>query len=126
MKEFFLLSVFLVVSSCAHTFMRGTVAKKVDSRTAIICLGENDIEINDTVKFQESVCSNSRGSDDSTMHELTQIGGYTEHTGYGTAECELVTLGYGKVVRLMNNHYSLVKTDSVFKFEESTQIERIR
>ena len=110
-RVFYILTPFLL-TSCAHTFMRGK---------AIICLGSDEIKIGDTVKFQESSCSWTP-THDITMHELS-IGGYSEQTGYGHAKCELLNLGRGTVVEIINDHFSVVETKGGFQFKESTQIE---
>ena len=129
MKKIFIISMILILSGCAHTFMRGTVAKKISAKKAVICLGSNDVKVGNIVKFEESVCSHSAGIGNPTVHELADagsIGGYTEHTGYGQSQCELINLGRGKVTRLINDHYSVVETNGDFRFKESTQVQVIR
>ena len=121
MKSIIYIVIPLLLTSCAHTFMRGTVAKKINSKKAIICLGSDEVKVGDTVKFQESSCSWSP-THNITMHELS-IGGYSEQTGYGHAKCELLNLGRGTVVEIINDHFSVVETKGGFQFKESTQIE---
>ena len=111
-----------LLASCAHTFMRGTVAKKINSKKAVICLGSNEVKVGDIVIFQESVCSSSP-THYITMHENTELGGVSNQTGYGVEKCELTSLGFGLVVELINDHYSMVETKGDFVFEESTQVE---
>jgi len=122
MNKILLLSTLIFLSSCAHSFMRGTVAKKISPKKAIVCLGENDVKIGDFIKFEQSECS-SGGTNNITMHELATLGGSPVHTGYGQAQCELIYLGRGQVIKLINSHYSIVKIDSDFEFSESTQVE---
>ena len=127
MKNFLFIIIIFLISSCTHTFMRGTVAKKLNEKEVIVCLGQNDVKVGDIVKFQQNECSRSKNFSDLTMHELnTTSGGYTEHTGEGQSTCELIYLGRGKVIRLINDHYSVVETNGDFKLETSTQVEIIR
>ena len=129
MKMFFIISIFTILSGCAHTFMRGTVAKKVSAKRAVICLGSNDVKVGNVIKFEESVCSHSTAIGNPTVHELADAGGYggyTEHTGYGQSQCEFINLGRGKVTKLINDHYSIVETNGDFQFKESTQVQVIR
>ena len=123
-RVFYILTPFLL-TSCAHTFMRGTVAKKINSREAIVCLGSNEVKLGDTIKFQESVCSWTP-THSITMHEEVTSGPYSEQTGYGSSNCELIHLGRGKVVEIINDHFSVVKTKGDFQFKKSTQIEIVR
>lgn len=122
MSKILLLTSFFLLSSCAHTFMRGTVAKKISKKKAIICLGNNEVKIGDIVKFERSECSWTQPNN-ITMHEQSTSGGYVDHTGYGQAQCELIYLGRGKIIDLVNDHYSIVKINSDFQFNESTQVE---
>ncbi|MBK24533.1 MAG: hypothetical protein CME70_11115 [Halobacteriovorax sp.] len=125
MKKIIYILSLLILSSCAHTFMRGSVAKKLSATEAIVCLGKNEVKVGDTIKFERSDCSWT-ADNNITMHENTSMGGNIEHTGYGRSVCELVYLGRGKVIKLINNHFSVVKTNNKFEFKESTQVEVIR
>ena len=52
MKTFLVATVTtLLLSSCAHNFMRGTVAMKTDNKTAHVCLGNNDVKVGDKLDF---------------------------------------------------------------------------
>ena len=120
-KVLFLITLFFL-SSCAHTFMRGTVAKKISSEKAIVCLGENEIKVGDIIKFERSECRWAQ-SNNITMHESSTLGGTPDYTGYGGSQCELIYLGRGEIIKLINDHYSVVKINGVFQFNESTQVE---
>jgi hypothetical protein len=104
--------------------MRGSVAKKLSSTKALVCLGDNDVEIGDLIKFQRSECSRPIPSSNIGMHEITEVGSTVEHTGYGQSQCELIYLGQGKVVKLVNEHFSIVDIENEFDFGESTQVEK--
>lgn len=125
MKSIIYILIPLLLTSCAHTFMRGTVAKKINSKKAIICLGSDEVKIGDTIKFQESVCSWTP-THSITMHEKVTSGLYSEQTGYGSSNCELIHLGRGTVVEIINDHFSIVKTKGDFQFKKSTQVEIVR
>jgi len=85
--------------------MRGSVAMKIDEETAHVCLGEKDVKVGDDLYFYKSVCP----------------GGVP---GGDYATCQLKVLGKGFVTKLLNNHYSEVKTDGTFKFEEGVLVQK--
>ena len=122
MKSYIFIFMSFLLASCAHTFMRGTVAKKINSKKAVICLGSNEVKVGDIVIFQESVCSSSP-THNISMHENAELGGVSNQTGYGVEKCELTSLGFGTVSELLNDHYSMVETKGDFVFKESTQVE---
>ncbi len=51
----------LLLTSCAHNYMRGTVAMKTDKNTAHVCLGQNDVKIGDKIDFYIAHCTGQRG-----------------------------------------------------------------
>lgn len=101
----------LLLTSCAHNFMRGTVAMKTDKKTAHVCLGNNDVKIGDKIDFYTNQC---------TGH----TGGGREEGGGGVRECKMKVLGTGTVSKLLNSHYSEVKTDGSFKLAEGTLVQK--
>jgi len=86
--------------------MRGTVAMKVDNNTAHVCLGDNDVKIGDKIAFYKTKCTVRSGME-----------------ADGT-ECKMLKLGQGSVVKILNTHYSTVKVDNAFNFEEGTLVEK--
>jgi len=42
------------MTSCAHTFMRGTVAMKINEKVAHVCLGSNDVKVGDQFEFYDN------------------------------------------------------------------------
>ena len=104
---FFSLGVIMLLSGCAHNFMRGTVAMKTDNRTGHICLGKNDVKIGEKIRFYRNDCRGGGGE-------------------FGDAGCGMTILGTGTITRVLNDHYSEVKTDKPFKFGEGTLVEKIR
>ena len=104
------LAITLLVSSCAHQFMRGTVAMKTDKQTAHVCLGNNDVKVGEKLDFYTNKC--------------TGISGGTEDID--PRDCEMKILGSGTVTKLLNSHYSEVKTDGSFNLTEGTLVQRQR
>ncbi len=103
------LTLVTLLSSCAsHTFMRGTVAMKTDKKTAHVCLGNSDVKVGDKISFYRNKC--------------TGVGGGRQ--GDGDSTCEMEVLGTGTVSKLLNSHYSEVKTDGSFKLKEGTLVQK--
>ncbi|MBK26986.1 MAG: hypothetical protein CME70_23485 [Halobacteriovorax sp.] len=102
----------LVLSSCSsamrHKFMRGTVAMKVDNKTAHVCLGENEVKKGDKISFYYQSCDRP-DPEDPGLKGL----------------CTLEQIGTGKITRTFNNHYSEVTTDGSFKFSKGTLIQKM-
>jgi hypothetical protein len=101
----------LLLTSCAHNFMRGTVAMKTDKKTAHVCLGNNDVKIGDKIDFYTNQCTGHSG------------GGRDEGEG-DVRECKMEILGTGTVSKILNNHYSEVKTDGSFQLAEGTLVQK--
>ena len=54
LKKLVILSIPFVLASCAstkHKYMRGSVAMKLDNKTAHVCLGDNEVKTGDKVLF---------------------------------------------------------------------------
>ena len=100
----------LLLTSCAHNFMRGTVAMKMDKKTAHVCLGKNDVKIGDKLEFYTNKCIGVQGN--------------ARESGEDVRVCEMEVIGTGKVTKLLNNHYSEVKTDGSFKLTEGTLVQK--
>lgn len=111
-KILILLALPMIITSCAHTLMRGTVAMKINKNEAHVCLGDNAVKSGDTVAFFKNDCKS------------ISAGGSGEKGGGREIECSLIKLGEGTVSKTLNNHYSLVKTDGTFSFDEGTLVEK--
>ncbi len=115
-----------LLSSCAHTFMRGTVAKKLDSDKAIICLGKNEVKLGQKIEFFQTLCSgsasNSAGLSGSFESGLAPVG----DKGSQTPSCSHHSIGNGKVIELINDHYSKVQTFDKIDFKEGTLVQIIK
>jgi len=99
----------LLLSSCAHNFMRGTVAMKTNEKTAHVCLGNNDVKVGDKLNFYTNHCVGTSAA--------------REESG-PDKECKMEVTGTGIVSKLLNSHYSEVKTDGSFKITEGTLVQK--
>ena len=109
MKKIGLSVLLLGIIGCAsskHSSMRGTVALKASESKAFVCLGEDSVKVGDEIIFYSNECSNYG------------IGEYSD------IQCKMSKVGSGTVSKLLNNHYSEVKTNGNFKFKEGTLVER--
>lgn len=96
-----------LLSGCAHDFMRGTVAMKINDSEAHVCLGNGAVKAGDAVAFYENRCTGAGG-------------------GRGTGrDCELVKIGEGKVLQTLNEHYSVVHANPGVKFVEGTLVQKL-
>lgn len=112
-KKIVILSVPFILASCAstnHKYMRGSVAMKLDNKTAHVCLGDNEVKTGDKVLFYYNDC-------EQIDPEVAEVGGLK-------GLCTLKKLGTGEVTKIHNSHYSTVKTDGSFKFKEGTLVQR--
>lgn len=96
----------LVLSGCAHSAMRGSVAMKTSENEAHVCMDKSEAKVGEKVRLFTSKCA-PKGS------PKTKDGSY----------CEKVYLGDGVVTANLNDHYSVVKFDDGVKFEEGTFVE---
>jgi len=89
--------------------MRGTVAMKIDDKTAHVCLGNNDVALGDEVVFYANKCNPSSISDKDKIDYV---------------KCNMEEIGYGEVTKILNSHYSEVKTQGNFKMTEGTLVQK--
>jgi hypothetical protein len=100
----------LGLSACAHhEMMRGSVAMKVSDRDAHVCLGENEVKVGDHVNAYKNECKPTA---------------FTSGRGAGRVTCKLTKIGSGKVVEVLNEHYSTVEFDPGVSFEEGTVVQK--
>lgn len=87
--------------------MRGTVAMKMSDNTSHVCLGDGSVKKGDKVMFYKNVCTVAGSS------------------GEGTSFCEMKSLGRGEVTKVLNSHYSEVKSEKNVVLEEGLLVEKI-
>jgi hypothetical protein len=101
----------LALSGCAHNLMRGSVVMKVDEDEGYVCLGENEVKEGDRVALFKSECIPAGTSRNSTP--------------YG-APCKKIKIGEGELTKLLNEHYSVIKTAPNVALEEGTIVEVLK
>lgn len=108
MNKLFQVLILLNIVGCAgHKVMRGNVAMKVSDSQAHICMGDDEVKAGDQIIFMNNDCNQY----DNNIEGLQGL-------------CKLLTLGKGTVVKTINSHYSLVKTDGSFTFKEGTMVQK--
>jgi len=95
------------LSGCAHSAMRGSVAMKTGPQEAHVCLGDKEVKPGDRVNLFENRCKD--------------IGGAKSG---GRSICQKVKVGEGWVTELLNEHYSVIKTEPNVAFSEGTIVEK--
>lgn len=99
------------LTGCAHhQMMRGSVAMKANEREAHVCLGEDEVKVGDSVTAFRNAC---------TLNSVDRA-----ERGTKGVTCKLEKIGRGKVVSLLNNHYSTVEFDRGVPFEEGTVVQK--
>lgn len=104
-KSLLLVASLAFLASCAsrHTFMRGTVAMKVNDSTGIACLESNQVKVGDTLTLLNNDCAGLQGKE-------------------GSASCKLVPGGKVEVTRIVNDHYSEFKALDGAEFSEGSML----
>lgn len=111
-KIAFLVLLANLVGCASHSSMRGSVAMKTSNNEAHVCMGNTEVNVGDKVSAFKNVCVNEN---DTTAK--------TSRSGFKTI-CKKEKIGTGVVTSLINDHYSVVKFDSVFDFNEGTVVEK--
>ncbi|MBX9766361.1 MAG: hypothetical protein K2X47_03740 [Bdellovibrionales bacterium] len=95
--------------SCTHTsHVRGSVALKHSETEADVCLGKNEVKEGDEVVLFKSVCRpRIRGRD-----------------GADAPSCHKHKLGEGKVLQVLDDHYSVIGVGPGVEFGEGAIVER--
>ena len=106
LKQIGFFVVLFSLAGCAHSTMRGSVAMKGDDNEAHVCLGENEVKAGDRVALFKNQCARGGG----------KVGALDA--------CHKVKIGEGKVIRTLNEHYSIVKVDPGVDFQEGTIVEK--
>lgn len=98
-------TVALIMTGCAHSKMRGSVAMKESDREAHVCLDRGDVKVGDKVQLFSNRCTGG-----------SKMAGRT---------CEKVSGGTGVVSEIISDHYSRVTFDEGVKFEEGNFVEKM-
>jgi len=103
------IATFGFVGCASHSMMRGSVAMKASDREAHVCLGDDEVKVGDHVSAYRNECKSSDALTD---------------RGTGKVRCKLEKLGGGKVVSILNSHYSTVEFDQGVNFNEGTVVQK--
>lgn len=96
---------------CAHSaHTRGSVALKHSAQEADICLGKDEVKPGDRVSLFKNVCKprSRKGSEDIEY-----------------SSCTKTKLGEGRVMQVLDGHYSTINVDSGVSFEEGAIVEKL-
>lgn len=107
----FSIATFSLAGCASHSMMRGSVAMKASDREAHVCLGDDDVKVGDRVVAFRNECKPKSNFD-------------AAERGSRGVTCKLEKLGGGKVVSLLNDHYSTVEFDQGVTFEEGTVVQK--
>ncbi len=99
----------LVISACAHTH-QGMVAMKISPEEAHIGLGSKDVKVGDEVSLFQTKCERPSKPWQGPSH--------TE----GQPSCAMVASGHGKVVRVLDQNYSIIQVPSGIPLEEGMTV----
>jgi hypothetical protein len=102
------------LSACAMVH-RGSVVMKVDDREAHICMGNDEVRAGDRVALFRNECG---GHSTRSRHRRRP-------SRFGNPICRRTKLGEGRVVRPLDEHYSVVEVDPGVEFEEGAIVEKL-
>ncbi len=93
----------LVLVSCGHTSMKGSVVMKVDDQTGYVCNWGEQLNVGDKVYIYRSKCSG------------------TPEKG---VDCKKEKAGDASITKILNSHYSEFKVSKGVKFKEGSLVEK--
>jgi hypothetical protein len=96
------------LAGCTHTFMKGNVVMKVNDQEGYVWLNENEAKVGDKVALFKSDCSTSG----------------TSRITSADAICRRVRIGDGEITQLINDHYSVIKTNPNVSVQEGMIVEK--
>lgn len=100
----FVLTFLGLLSACSSGVKRGSVAMKVDGRTAHVAMNRGEGEKDDHVQLYSNQC----------RRDVAQ----------GGSSCRKVNKGHGQIVSILNDEYAEVKFDEGVQFSEGDFIEK--
>jgi hypothetical protein len=84
--------------------MRSSVVMKIDSTTAHVCLGNNEVAVSDRIRLYKNECRQ--------VDRRPQL-------------CTKITIAEGTVTQLLDEHYSVVTFPAGTAFEEGYTVEKL-
>jgi hypothetical protein len=109
-QQFMMTGVLLAVTGCAVTPHRGSVAMKLNAREAHACIGKGEVVAGDRVVLYRNECTGA------VLSQAKPPAG---------GSCRRVKLGEGRVVRPLNEHYSVIEVDPGIDFDEGAIVEKL-
>lgn len=108
------LTIFAVglLAGCAPSTHRGSVAMKIDERSAHVCLGADEVKLGDSLRILRNVC---------TSNPVPNSKGASRTKG---VQCDLKLIGYGKITEVLNNHYSIATIEALGGYQEGDIVEK--
>ena len=97
------LAVSLLVTGCAQTAARGTVAMKGTEGTAHVSLGSHEVDRGDTIAFSRNHCE--------------------PPVAKKQTSCSKKTIGTGTVTEVLNDDYSVVRVSPGVAFREGDEVQ---
>ena len=79
---------------------------KAQDNEAHVCLGNKEVKVGDRVLLYQNICVRAG------------------RTVGRASPCQKVKIGGGKVIRTLNEHYSVVRVDTGVPFEEGSLVEK--
>jgi hypothetical protein len=113
-KSILTLTLAMALSACAGA-NRGSVAMKINDREAHICMGSNGVRAGDRVALFRNECG---GHSARSRHNLRR-------RCLGDSVCRRIKFGEGRVVRLLNEHCSVVEVDPGVEFQKGAIVEKL-
>lgn len=99
MKRLRPLVALLALSACVPAHSKGVVAMKISDTEAHVCVGKDEVKPGSEIEVLRNVCKQQKP--------------YT---------CELKTLGTGRIVEPLNEHYSIATFPADVGFKEGDLI----
>ncbi|MFO0890933.1 MAG: hypothetical protein U0790_17540 [Isosphaeraceae bacterium] len=114
-RTVFAIAALVAAAGCTPAAHRGSVAMKINEQEAHVCMGTGEVKAGDRVALFKNECSRPPLQAKSNPG----VGRPVE------AGCRQVKLGEGRVVRTLNEHYSVVEVDPGVTFEEGATVEKL-
>ena len=101
----------LLVSACGHGTMRGSVVMKISDTEAHVCMGRGEVRAGDPVVLVRHACW------------LLATTGALQY-GVPSETCRRQVAARGQVVRVLGDHYSVVRFPKGTRMAEGNTVEK--
>jgi hypothetical protein len=102
----------LLAAGCGHTAIRGSVVMKVGDTRAHVCLGYKEVAVGDQVELVRNDCPVDAGPNfiEDPLRDY----------------CRRVVAGEGQIIKVLNEHFSVVEFAKGVQFKAGDTIEKIK